>query len=141
MKLHAQKSSKSRVSRRVGRGGKRGTTAGRGTKGQHSRAGRVLRPAIRDLIIRLPKLRGFRNKVKSDKPIVFNLSRLSEALKTHAKGGSLEITRELLQSAKLLSKNYTGKIKILGTGEAAFPMTFTEIAVSKSVAEKAGGKK
>ncbi|MDP3901816.1 MAG: uL15 family ribosomal protein, partial [bacterium] len=47
---------------RVGRGGKRGTTAGHGTKGQKSRAGHRIRPAERDLIQRLPKLRGFKNK-------------------------------------------------------------------------------
>jgi len=47
--------------KRVGRGGKRGTASGRGTKGQHSRAGRRIRPAERDFIQRLPKLRGVRN--------------------------------------------------------------------------------
>ena len=44
---------------RVGRGGQRGTTSGKGTKGQKSRSGRRIRPAERDLIIRIPKLRGF----------------------------------------------------------------------------------
>ena len=44
---------------RVGRGGKRGTTSGKGTKGQKARAGHRIRPAERDLIIRIPKLRGF----------------------------------------------------------------------------------
>lgn len=44
---------------RVGRGGKRGTTSGKGQKGQKARAGRRIRPAERDLIIRIPKLRGF----------------------------------------------------------------------------------
>jgi large subunit ribosomal protein L15 len=47
---------------RVGRGGKRGTTAGKGTKGQKARSGHRIRPAIRDLIQRLPKLRGYANK-------------------------------------------------------------------------------
>ena len=44
--------------KRVGRGGKRGKTCGRGQKGQKSRSGRKMRPAVRDLIQRLPKLRG-----------------------------------------------------------------------------------
>ncbi|MBI4136288.1 MAG: hypothetical protein HY481_01940 [Candidatus Vogelbacteria bacterium] len=44
----------------VGRGGKRGTTAGRGTKGQKARAGHRIRPAIRDVIKKLPKRRGYR---------------------------------------------------------------------------------
>ena len=46
--------------KRVARGGKRGTTAGRGTKGQKSRSGHRIRPAQRDLLIRIPKLRGYR---------------------------------------------------------------------------------
>lgn len=55
--LHALKDKK-----RIGRGGKRGTYSGRGQKGQRSRAGRKIRPALRDLIQRLPKLRGAGNK-------------------------------------------------------------------------------
>ena len=42
----------------VGRGGKRGKTSGRGTKGQNARAGRKKRPEMRDFIKRIPKLRG-----------------------------------------------------------------------------------
>ncbi|OGY60161.1 MAG: hypothetical protein A3B23_00070 [Candidatus Colwellbacteria bacterium RIFCSPLOWO2_01_FULL_48_10] len=49
---------------RIGRGGKRGNTSGRGQKGQKSRAGRRIRPAQRDLIQRMPKLRGVKNKPK-----------------------------------------------------------------------------
>ncbi|PIP55754.1 MAG: hypothetical protein CO183_01875 [Candidatus Zambryskibacteria bacterium CG_4_9_14_3_um_filter_42_9] len=41
-----------------GRGGTRGKTAGRGTKGQNARAGRKKRPELRDVIKRMPKLRG-----------------------------------------------------------------------------------
>ncbi len=46
------------TSPRVGRGGKRGKTSGRGTKGQNARAGHKKRPEMRDLIKKLPKLRG-----------------------------------------------------------------------------------
>ena len=49
---------KNKSKKRIGRGGKRGTYSGRGMKGQKSRAGRKIRPAIRDLIQRTPKLRG-----------------------------------------------------------------------------------
>ncbi|MBI2013770.1 MAG: uL15 family ribosomal protein [Candidatus Colwellbacteria bacterium] len=48
--------------KRIARGGKRGTTSGRGQKGQKSRSGRRIRPASRDYTQRLPKLRGFGNK-------------------------------------------------------------------------------
>ncbi len=49
---------KRKTSRQVGRGGTRGKTAGRGTKGQNARAGRKKRPELRDIIKRIPKLRG-----------------------------------------------------------------------------------
>lgn len=61
---------------RVGRGGKRGTTSGRGQKGQRAHAGRRIRPAERDLIQRLPKLRGrgtHAHKPRRPKPRVINL--------------------------------------------------------------------
>ena len=43
-------------STRVGRGGKRGKTSGRGHKGQNARAGNSKRPEIRDIIKKVPKL-------------------------------------------------------------------------------------
>jgi len=42
----------------VGRGGKRGKTSGHGHKGQSARAGHKIRPESRDMIKKLPKLRG-----------------------------------------------------------------------------------
>lgn len=67
MQLHELKSKTPRKkSRQVGRGGKRGKTAGRGTKGQNARAGRKKRPELRDFIKRFPKLRGRgKNSLKS----------------------------------------------------------------------------
>ena len=62
MQLHQLKPDHSRVTeKRIGRGGKRGTYSGRGTKGQHARSGHRIRPAERDFIQRLPKLRGVGN--------------------------------------------------------------------------------
>jgi large subunit ribosomal protein L15 len=136
MKLHELKTIKSRRSRRVGRGGKRGTTAGRGTKGQRSRAGHRIRPAERDLIIRLPKRRGFRNKPKSDAAVVVNLGELSEKLKTYAEKGAVEISRDILRAAKMIGKNYKGEIKILAEGEIMFPIALKGMKVSKAAQEK-----
>jgi len=51
-----------RDKKRIARGGKRGTYSGRGHKGQKSRSGRNIRPAERDIILRLPKLRGNRSR-------------------------------------------------------------------------------
>ena len=51
-----------KYARQVGRGGKRGKTAGRGGKGQTARAGNKRRPELRDIIKRLPKNRGYQFK-------------------------------------------------------------------------------
>lgn len=59
MQLHElQAIHENKEAQRIGRGGKRGTTSGRGQKGQKSRSGHRIRPAVRDMIQRLPKLRG-----------------------------------------------------------------------------------
>jgi large subunit ribosomal protein L15 len=143
MKLHSLKTTRPRTTKRVGRGGKRGTTAGRGTKGQHSRAGRRLRPAVRDLIIRLPKLRGFRNKPVKDVMTVVDLAELSAKLKSFTKEAAQELNHELMKTAGILSKNFKGQVKILSDGEIAFPIVVKGIKVSKAALEKiekAGGK-
>jgi len=68
MQLHElQPTNKKKTKKRVGRGGKRGTYSGRGIKGQKSRAGRKIRPAIRDLMQRTPKLRGAKNQASRHK--------------------------------------------------------------------------
>ncbi len=53
---------KNKGDRLVGRGGRRGKTAGRGGKGQTARAGNKRRPELRDIIKRLPKNRGYQFK-------------------------------------------------------------------------------
>ena len=48
MQIHQLKPKTARsFAKRVGRGGKRGTTSGKGTKGQKSRAGSYVRPGFR----------------------------------------------------------------------------------------------
>jgi len=136
MKLHSLTSIRNKNQQRIGRGGKRGTTAGRGQKGQKSRAGHRIRPAERDLILKLPKKRGFRNKPKKEAVTVFNLGDISKKLKTYAGKGPLTVDRELLVTAGLLGKNFKGEIKMLGTGDAGFPMVMSGIKVSKSAMEK-----
>ena len=65
MQLHQLISShKKKQPKRIGRGGKRGTYSGRGMKGQKSRAGARIRPALRDLVKKIPKLRGYKFKSK-----------------------------------------------------------------------------
>ncbi len=111
---------------RVGRSGKRGTTSGKGQKGQKARAGRRMRPAERDLIQRLPKLRGIKNKPKI-KLEVLNVNDLSK----YAKDGII--------NEQVLGK----KMKILGDGDIKAPVTVQGLPVTKSAKSKieaAGGK-
>lgn len=121
--------------RRVGRGGKRGTMSGRGQKGQKSRSGHKIRAAERDLIQRLPKLRGFKNKAREGAQVI-NLNQL-EKMK------EIEITLEVLKAHHLVSKKYTGAVKVLGGGELTRELTVKGLRASasaKAKIEKAGGK-
>ncbi|MBI3589140.1 MAG: uL15 family ribosomal protein [Candidatus Liptonbacteria bacterium] len=145
MQLHALKFKKTKkAKKRIGRGGKRGTYSGRGTKGQKSRAGRRIRKSERDLILRLPKKRGFRNKPLRSKPLVLNLSELSSnKVKTFLKTEKTVVDKNLLEQAGLIPKGYRGEIKILSGGEVTFAILLQGLKVSKNAKikiEKAGGK-
>jgi len=68
MQLHEiQSTDKRKSKKRIGRGGKRGTYSGRGMKGQKARSGHKIRPAIRDLMQRTPKLKGVKNQAPNYK--------------------------------------------------------------------------
>ena len=61
MQIHnLKRQHKNKKDRLVGRGGKHAKTSGRGGKGQTARAGNKRRPELRDIIKKLPKLRGYR---------------------------------------------------------------------------------
>lgn len=136
MQLHQLKGQfKNKLKKRVGRGGKRGTTSGRGTKGQKSRSGHRIRPAERDLIQRLPKLKGLKNKSLVAKPIVINVGDLEKKVK----GGI--INKDILIKAGLIRKS-DWRIKILGDGELKQSFQIEGLEVSQSARKKieaAGG--
>lgn len=143
MQLHTLKRNTQRKTKQqVGRGSKRGKTSGRGQKGQASRAGRKLRPEIREVIKKIPKLRGRgKNIFKSFdiKPAIVNLRDL-----TNVPAGTV-LTPKTFVDLKLveLLKGKVPSIKVLGTGEITHPLTFKKVAVSASAIlkiEKAGGK-
>ena len=122
MLLHEIPVERKRKQPRVGRSGKRGTTSGRGTKGQGAHAGRRIRPALRDLIQRLPKLRGRgknQNKPTSIKRAIINV-------------GDLERMISIPEG-----------IKILGGGEVTKAFTIhksiTLSKIARAKIEKAGG--
>lgn len=124
---------------KVGRGGKRGKTSGRGTKGQKARAGRKLRPEIRDTIKKIPKLRGYRFKSIETKPFVLNLDVLSKNFKE----GEVVNLVSLKEKGLVKKKSSKGlSVKILGNGKIDKKLSFEGLKVSKSAQsgiEKAGG--
>jgi large subunit ribosomal protein L15 len=139
MKLHhlkpapGSKKAKVRVGR--GEGGRRGKTAGRGTKGTKAR-GQV--PAWFEggqmpIYRRLPKLKGFKNRNKQLFAVV-NVGRL-EAFRKGSVVGPDE-----LRAKGLVKKR--GKVKVLGEGDLTKSLTVRAHAFSAGAVEQieaAGG--
>jgi large subunit ribosomal protein L15 len=122
---------------RVGRGesGRRGKTAGRGTKGLKARS--KVRPGFEGgqtpLQMRIPHLKGFKRHNRVDF-VVVNV----ESLESFRAGST--VTIEKLREAGLVKKR--GKVKVLGQGELGKSMTVEANAFSQSAREKieaAGG--
>ena len=133
MQLHQLKPiHKQKKKKRVGRGGKRGTYSGKGVKGQKSRAGRKMRPELRDFIKKIPKKRGYRFK-PGLKPQIVNLKDLDKNFKDN----------DIVSPQALLKKGLIDKVKgrmpevkILGTGKLSKKLQVKNCKISKSV-EKA----
>jgi large subunit ribosomal protein L15 len=130
---------KRRKSKRIGRGGKKGTYSGKGMKGQKSRAGRKLKPAIRNIIKRYPKLRGYSFMPLSPKPAAVSFSVLE---KNFSKGEI--VSPKTLAEKKLVArlKGRAPRVKILATGELTKALIFENCLVSKKAKEaieKSGG--
>jgi len=114
-----------------------GKTAGRGQKGQRSRAGGRVRPGFEGgqmpLIRRVPK-RGFWNPFRVDYQVV-NLRDLSKV-------SGDEITPSTLMQSMLIAKPRK-PVKILGFGDVDRAVTVRGCALSKTAQQKieaAGGK-
>ena len=172
MKLHdlrpAEGSHKART--RVGRGiaAGKGKTAGRGTKGQKARTGHGALPAWFEggqtpIHVRLPKLRGFKNRFRIEYEIV-NVGRLSALAETGildapetdgapsasakaakaakaAKPAPVTITPDILAVVGLV-RTLDKPLKVLGHGDVTRPLFVVADAFSKSAIAKieaAGG--
>ena len=128
-------SSKSKLRKGRGESGKRGKTAGRGTKGTGARK---TVPAYFEggqipLYRRIPKLRGLKNKPKMAY-VVVNVSDLQ------AKNLEGEVNTDTLREMGLTRKK--GLVKILGNGEITNSINLKVHSVSviaKEKIEKAGG--
>jgi large subunit ribosomal protein L15 len=157
MKLHdlrpAEGSRKPRT--RVGRGiaAGKGKTAGRGTKGQKARAGGSIPPWFEGgqtpLHMRIPKLRGFKNRFKVEFEVVNvgDIARLVElgafeaGSATTGKPAPITVNQEILRATGLV-RTLDKPLKILGAGELSTALfvvadAFSRTAVTKI--EAAGG--
>lgn len=162
MKLHdlrpPEGSNKART--RVGRGiaAGKGKTAGRGTKGQKARAGGSIPPWFEGgqtpLHMRIPKLRGFKNRFKIEYEVV-NIGAIGAladrgAFETEAptgKGGKtvkvaqITINQDILRAVGLV-RTLNKPLKILGAGELTAPLFVVADAFTGSARAKieaAGG--
>ncbi|HJY46756.1 MAG TPA: 50S ribosomal protein L15 [Propionibacteriaceae bacterium] len=123
---------------RVGRGeaGRRGKTAGRGTKGSGARHNvpENFEGGQMPLHMRLPKLRGFKNPFRVEYQVV-NVGRLSQLFPD---GGTIGVA-DLVAAGAVRP---AAPVKILGNGDLAVALQVSAHAFSASAKEKiaaAGG--
>jgi len=129
-----------KTKKRIGRGGKRGTTAGRGTKGQKSRSGGNVNPLFQGgrstIVQQMKKLRGFKAYRKGNRAV--SLSILEDAF---SDGDT--VTPAILREKKIVRAGdvksgiriVSGKISKKLTIDADISLT----ATAKEAVEKAGG--
>lgn len=140
-----KKQTNAKKSKRIGRGGKRGTFSGRGTKGQKARSGHRIRPQLRDEIKKLHKKRGFgihrADSVRSDRQKYAVVS-VKDILRLANDG--VEITPKFLLEKGLITKwqGRSSSVKILGGGTLKKKLVISGCKVSastKKAIEEAGG--
>ncbi len=121
MQIHQLTVTKKKSRKRIGRGGKRGTTAGRGSNGQKSRSGASVDPLFEGgrstFLERLKKVRGF--KSIHQKKCVIKLSAIENA---YTNGETVSIVT--LIEKKLAPKTALARgVKIVATGELKKKLT------------------
>ena len=165
MKLHdlrpaeGSKTARTRVGRGIAAG--KGKTAGRGTKGQKARAGGSIPPWFEGgqtpLHMRIPKLRGFKNRFKIQYEVV-NIGAIDAAIERGAlelpEGGpkgkgkasksaaaQITVNQDILRAVGLV-RTLDKPLKILGNGELSAPLFVVADAFTASARTKieaAGG--
>ncbi len=119
--------------KRIGRGGERGGTSGRGHKGQKARSGgsvgrKDFEGGQVPLVRRLPK-RGFNNVVFADKYTIVNIELLEKLFDNNA-----TVTKEALIEKGVLAKR-TPALKILGNGTLSKQLKVYADAISESASQ------
>ena len=134
MQIHQLSVAKKKERKRIGRGGKRGTTSGRGSNGQKSRSGATVDPLFEGgrstFLERLKKVRGFKS-IHSKKCLVTldNIDRVFS-------DGEV-VTLPLLVEKKLVPKiALSCGVKILATGSLKKKLTLgKDVSVSVKAKE------
>lgn len=159
MKLHdlrpadGSRQPRTRVGRGIAAG--KGKTAGRGTKGQKARAGGSIPPWFEGgqtpLHMRIPKLRGFKNRFKIEYEVV-NVGAIGSVAergafetespaKKGAKAAPITVNQDILRAVGLV-RTLNKPLKILGAGELTVPLFVVADAFTASARAKieaAGG--
>lgn len=131
MQIHTLSTEKKKGRKRIGRGGRRGTTAGRGSNGQKSRTGSSVDPLFEGgrttLLERMKKVKGF--KSPRAKRVTLPLSLLEK----HFEAGE-EVSRATIIGKKLFSPKHTaGGFKVVSGGELTKKLSFdSKIRFSES---------
>jgi len=145
MQIHELKPQhKTKRKKRIGFGGKHGTHSGRGIHGQTSRPSHRLKPIIRELIKRYPKLRGHRGTFKTQylktRAVTVDLEILEKKFKSEEK-----VTQKTLLEKGIITKikGEFPSIKILGKSKMTKALIIEGLSLSKKAKEeieRAGGK-
>ena len=135
MQIHELKVAKKKLRKRIGRGGKTGTTAGRGSNGQKSRTGSSVDPLFEGgrstLLERMKKVRGF--KSIHPKKHTVTLSDLERALSP----GDV-VTRALLIEKRVVDKKALSEgVKIVATGTLTKKLSLGADVLASETAKKA----
>lgn len=133
-----------KTARRVGRGGKRGKTSGKGHKGQKARAGNSTRPEMRDIIKKLPKRRGYgKNRARTVVPGRGMRAVSLALLETHFNDGEVVTAKELVSRG--IVRRVGGRppqVKIVAGGELKKKLTVSGVSLTEAArdaVQKAGG--
>jgi large subunit ribosomal protein L15 len=142
MGLHNFTTGTKQSAKRVGRGGKRGKTAGRGMKGQKARAGGTPRPAYRDVIKKIPKLRGHGvNRARTVNPNKKQIQTITLSIIDQAFAAGEVVNRNSLAECGVMDRT-SHDVKIVATGDINQKLEFDGLSITDAAKQKieaAGG--
>lgn len=134
MQIHELKVAKRKERKRIGRGGKTGTTAGRGSNGQKSRSGASVDPLFEGgrstLLERMKKVRGF--KSVHPKKHTVTLSTLDRVLAD----GDIVTRALLVEKGAVDKKALLEGVKVVATGTLSKKITLGDDVLVSETAKK-----